>query len=178
MSEQDKCPGCGSPIERYRIRSSGQRVGVYGCGVDVGPNVVLPECLRRQLAAMTTRVKELEEREAAWHNLAGDWLMRCEKAEAERDRLKVIVDKLSTTADGVPAYKDMPVWCKMPNGTIYETGLEWYCAYGAVFAHALVGHAGYRMPNGVWIDKWIAVEDSYSTHEAAQAAKEKDDAKP
>ena len=109
----------------------------------------------------------------------GTWMAadsRLAQAHARIAELEAIVAKLPKTADGVPAYKDMPVWCVMPDGSIYETELGWYCTLGAAFARDLAARqAGYRLSNGVWRDVGVPVEHCYSTREAAEAAKEAKD---
>ena len=87
--------------------------------------------------------------------------------------LEAIVAKLPLTADGVPAHKDMRVWAVMPDGSVYDTVLGWYCTCGAAFAHQLVAvSCGYRLPNRSWRDVFVDAQDCYSTRAAADSARQ------
>ena len=140
-----------------------------------------------RLAQAHARIAELEGLIKAWQeasllsdssgdpdSIAPHHLEAARQADDARiAELEAVVAKLPKTADGVPAYKDMPVWCVMPDGSIYETELGWYCTLGAAFARDLAARrAGYRLSNGVWRDVGVPVEHCYSTPEAAEAAKE------
>ena len=95
-----------------------------------------------------------------------------EELKAENAKLQAIVDKLPVTANGVPAYKGMNVWCIVPDRSVYHSLLGWFCTYGAAYAHQLQAeYVGYRL-NGVWRELLRPVEECYSTEDAAWAAKE------
>ena len=134
-----------------------------GCGAALGPM-----SSTRVVGACPSCGKNI------WcYRVCGFLKVAIDHRDARIAELEAIVAKLPKTADGVPAYKDMPVWCVMPDGSIYETELGWYCTLGAAFARDLAAsQAGYRLSNGIWLDVGVPVEHCYSTPEAAEAAKE------
>ena len=96
--------------------------------------------------------------------------VRWEK-EGEADRLRAIVDKLLKTADGVPVVPGMELWSK----PYFEDG-EWH---GPFRRFGLVSDRVVWMANPMgttYGHGGIDLHNSYSTREAAEAAKEASDA--
>lgn len=168
MSTNEKCPICGSLLEQTG------RVDYHwaclGCGKRFTTSALV---LDRQSLELTRLRRELDDLKAENERMSKEpACCNCQATNLKQlAELKAIVDLMPKTADGAPAYKEMPVWCVMPNNTVYGSRLGWYSHYNCAFAHELRPmNCGYRMPNGCWREVSLLAEECYSTIEAAEAA--------